>query len=306
MIINPGKNPKKPIYLIISGPTAAGKTQFSIELAKRYHTEIISFDSRQFFKELEIGTAKPSREELSQVNHHFIGNKSILEDYNAETYSSEARRVLENLGKKFPILVLVGGSGLYLNALLYSFDRIPPVDPSFRILLNEIRIQEGLESLQKLLKEKDPDYFKKVDIQNPQRLIRALEVCLSSQKPYSSFLTEKKEELPGKSIKICLSPSITELYSRINARVDTMILAGLEEEARTFYSEKDRNPLKTVGYTEFFDHFDNKYSRETAIEKIKQHTRNFAKRQLTWFRKDPAYIWMDQPDFSRIEESILI
>jgi tRNA dimethylallyltransferase len=300
MIIDPNPQNNYPNILILSGPTASGKTQLALELAQYYGSEIISFDSRQFYKELSIGTAKPSPYQLAQVKHHFIGHKSIHEEYNAEIFSLEARDRIREISKTSKTLILVGGSGLYLNALLYSFDPIPKLDPSIRVYLNQIRENQGLPALQNLLLEKDPDYYNIVDLKNPQRIIRALEVCLGTDKPFSSFRQGRKNILPGKIIKLCILQPLPELYQRIESRVESMIREGLLAEAQKLFPFRDLNPLKTVGYTELFDFFLDKIPLGESINRIKQHTRNYAKRQLTWFRKDQENIWIDTPDPEKI------
>lgn len=296
MIINSSKVLSKARLIIVSGPTASGKTDLSLELASYYKTEIISFDSRQFYSELEIGTAKPSSDQLNSVKHHFIGNKSIHEEYNAEIYSQESRNRIDELSSYKENLILVGGSGLYLDALLYSFDPMPEVDKSIRAQLNQIKQEKGLPVLQEMLLERDPIYYKMVDINNPQRIIRALEICLSTLKPYSDYRKGVKAKIPYNTFKICLSPPLDLLYKRIENRVDEMFKNGLEEEARKFLSYRHLNPLKTVGYTELFDFFGGKISFQDSVSLIKQHTRNFAKRQLTWFRKDPENHWINSHD----------
>jgi len=288
--------------IIISGPTASGKTDLAIELANYLQTDIVSFDSRQFYSELNIGTAKPSLAQLNKAKHHFIGNKSIHEDYNAELFSQESRSLIQELSTEKENLVLVGGSGLYLNSLLYTFDKMPEVNKEHRSQLNQLFELEGLSALQSLLLEKDPEYYKIVDLNNPQRIIRALEVCLSSEKPYSSFRTGAKQTIPFKIIKFCIAPPISHLYKRIEDRVDQMVEQGLIDEAHRVYPFRELNPLKTVGYSELFDYFDHFIGKEEAISLIKQHTRNFAKRQLTWFRKDSENIWLENNQIKPILE----
>ena len=276
----------EPVILVISGPTASGKTELAIRLARFFYTEILSFDSRQFYKELTIGTAKPNQIQLSKVPHHFIGSHSITKEFNAEMFSKEARCKILEIQKTNKILILVGGSGLYLDSLLYSFDPIPRVPGFIRQSLIKLKEEKGIRALQDLLLEKDSIYYHKIDLNNPQRLIRALEVCLGTGKPFSSFRTSQKNALPGKIIKFSIYPEIKSLYETINTRVDSMIEMGLEKEVANFKDYEQNNALKSVGYAEFLDFFNRKLDREEVIPKIKQHTRNFAKRQLTWFRKD--------------------
>ncbi len=296
---------KEPLILVISGPTASGKSQLAIELSKKLDSDIISFDSRQFYKEIPIGTASPDSYQLSQASHHFIGHKSIHDFYNAELFSLEARIKITELAKKNKPIILVGGSGLYLDALLYGFDPIPEIDRTIRNRLNKIFHEEGINPLQALLKEKDPEYFSKVDLKNPQRLIRALEVCFSTGNPYSFFRKGQKKKKDNRVLKFCLSQPIPLLYERINQRVIKMIEQGLVEEVRSMADFQDLNPLKTVGYTELFKYLKGNFSLEEAIDKIKQHTRNFAKRQLTWFRRDYDYQWVEGEDTSLIATQIL-
>ena len=281
-------------YLItIVGPTAIGKTKLAIDLAKYFKTEIISADSRQFYKEMSIGTAVPSRNELESVPHHFIQHKSIREIYNVGDFEKDALNVLDNLFKKYDITIMVGGSGLYVDAVNYGLDAFPGVDKEIRTKLNSIHKQEGIEVLQNQLKELDPKYYDKVDIQNPHRIIRALEICLGTGKTYSSFINKKKPPRPFNSIMVGLSMERSILYDKINERVDTMIENGLIEEARSLYKHKHLNALQTVGYTELFNSFDGIWDLDYAIPEIKKNTRRFAKRQLTWFGKNKDIIWVD-------------
>lgn len=283
------------LLVVLIGPTAIGKTALAIELALRFDAEIISADSRQFFKEMKIGTAAPSSVELETVKHHFIGHKSIAGDYSVGHFEEEAISLINKLFKKKKTLILVGGSGLYIDAVLFGLDKFPEINPEYRIQLNTLLREKGLETLQNLLKEKDPVYFEKVDRNNPHRLIRALEVCLSTGKPYSSFLNQKKPNRNFRHLIIGLETDRKKLYDRIDKRVDQMVSDGLEAEAKSLYPNKQKNALKTVGYQEFFGFFDDAITREQAIESMKQNTRRFAKRQITWFKKYDA-VWFESQE----------
>lgn len=281
-------------YLIsIVGPTAIGKTSLSIQLARAFKTEILSADSRQFFREMQIGTAAPTPEELSAAPHHFIQHRSIHENYSVGDFEREALEKIETLFEKHNILVLVGGSGLYVKSILEGLDDFPDIDPSIRASLNEQVKQSGLKPLQEQLQDLDPDSFNKIDIENPHRVIRALEICLGSGQPYSSFLKRNKASREFNVIKIGLQAPREVIYDRINQRVDTMIREGLVEEARKLFPYKDLNALNTVGYKELFEHFEGKSTLEEAVAAIKMNTRRFAKRQLTWFRKEEDIHWFE-------------
>lgn len=280
------------ILLAVVGPTAIGKTTLGILLAKHFNTEIISSDSRQFFKEMEIGTAVPSLVELQEVPHHFIQHKNIFEPYSVGDFERDATNLLEILFQKHDIVVMVGGSGLYVDAVVNGLDEFPEVDPKIRENLNQRLLGEGLESLQNELKQRDPEYYKMVDLDNPHRLIRALEVCISANKPYSSFLAQSRPERPFKSLYIGLEAPREAIYERINARVDLMMEAGLLEEARKLHPHKALNALQTVGYKELFEYLDGHCALEFAVSEIKKNTRRFAKRQLTWLRKNENILWV--------------
>ncbi|MGY6647259.1 tRNA (adenosine(37)-N6)-dimethylallyltransferase MiaA [Wenyingzhuangia sp. IMCC45574] len=281
-------------YLItIVGPTAIGKTALSIKLAQHFNAEIISCDSRQFFKEMTIGTAVPEPEELAAAPHHFIQNKSIHQDYSVGHFEKEALEKLEELFKKHPIVIMVGGSGLYVDAVLKGLDYFPPIPPETRENLNQRLESEGLESLQKELKALDPETYNAIAIDNPHRVIRALEVCIASGQTFSSFKNKPKAPRNFKAIKIGLIADRELMYQRINQRVDIMLEKGQLKEALALYPLKELNALQTVGYRELFDYFDGKIDLDFAIEEIKKNTRRFAKRQLTWFKKDPETHWFD-------------
>jgi tRNA dimethylallyltransferase len=290
---------KPKTLIVIAGPTAIGKTALSIEVAQHYQTEIISADSRQFFKEMSIGTAKPNTQELAAAPHHFINSHSINQEVSVGTFEKEAIQKIEELFQKHDVLVMVGGSGLYVNAVLYGFDEIPKADESIRNKLNQQFIEEGIETLQQQLLELDPAYYNEVDIRNPLRVIRALEVCICSGKPYSSFRKTENKARNFEVTLIGLDIEREKLYEKINQRVDLMMEEGLLEEVKSLQEHQHLNALKTVGYTELFKYLNNECSLPEAVEKIKQNTRNFAKRQLTWFRKNEELIWFE-PDFTTI------
>ena len=271
--------------IYIAGPTASGKTTLAIALAKHYNTEIISCDSRQFYKEMTVGTAVPSTEELTEVKHHFIQHLSITHPYTVGDYQKDSLALLKKLFKKHAVVIMVGGSGLYADAVMQGLDEFPEVDPAIRPQLTAIYQQEGIGVLQDLLREQDIHHYHRVDKNNPHRLIRALEISLSSGKPYSSFLGKKESPDFFTSLTIVIDWDRAALYHRINHRVDQMIDWGLESEAKDLYPNKTLNALQTVGYREWFAHFDRKWDRTTAIEEIKKNSRRYAKRQTTWFKR---------------------
>ena len=283
-----------PKYLItVIGPTAIGKTAMAIEIVKHYNCEIISADSRQFFKEMAIGTAVPSEEELEAAKHHFIQNISIFEEYNVGDYERDAIAKLNDLYKTNDFAVMVGGSGLYIDAVLKGFDDFPDVDISVRKALIASYEEKGIEYLQQELQRLDPVHYDKVAKENPQRLMRALEVCKGSGKPYSSFLNIKKNSRNFTPIIIGLDAEREVMYNRINQRVDIMVNEGLLDEAKELYPHKQLNALQTVGYRELFSHFDGEFSLDFSLEEIKKNTRRFAKRQMTWFKRNEATRWFD-------------
>ena len=283
---------KKKVLLAVVGPTAIGKTALGIQLAKHFDTEILSADSRQFFKEMEIGTAVPSQEELAQVPHHFIQHKSIFEPYSVGDFEKEAMGLLDGLFQQKDTVVMVGGSGLYVDAVVHGLDEFPEVNPNIRAALNQKLEKNGLSSLQEELKLKDPSYYKIVDLENPHRLIRALEVCRASGQPFSSFLNRPKPKRPFKTLYVGLEAPREVIYERINQRVDLMMQAGLLEEAERLYPHKTLNALQTVGYKELFEYLDGHCTLEFAVSEIKKNTRRFAKRQLTWLRKYKDILWI--------------
>jgi len=280
------------VLLAVVGPTAIGKTALGIQLAKHFDSEILSADSRQFFKEMKIGTAVPSAEELNQAPHHFIQHKSIFDPYSVGEFEKDAIALLDRLYQKKDIAIMVGGSGLYVDAVISGLDEFPEVDPQIRETLNKELEDNGLESLQKELKQRDPEYYKKVDLENPHRLIRALEVCRAADKPYSSFLNQQKPERLFKSLYVGIDAPREIVYERINARVDLMMDAGLLNEAKRLYPHRKLNALQTVGYKELFEYIDGHCTLEFAVSEIKKNTRRFAKRQITWLRKNEAILWV--------------
>ncbi len=289
--------------VVIVGPTAIGKTDVGIMLAKHLDTEIISADSRQIFKELNIGTAKPSNKQLADVKHHFISNKSIHDEYNASKFEFEVIALLNELFNKHQYVVMVGGSGLYIDAVCRGIDDIPSPDREIRDNLIKQHEEEGIEGLRLLLKKLDPAYYKAVDLKNPNRIIKALEISILTGKPYSSFLGRKHKKRDFSIQKIGLNADRDELYDRINKRVDIMIKQGLIDEAQKLYplyKEKGLNALKTVGYKELFDHFEGLTSLEEAISLIKRNSRRYARRQITWFRKDKDIRWFNPNDYEQI------
>ena len=277
--------------IYIAGPTGVGKTKLSLELAKCIDTEIISCDSRQFYKEMNIGTAVPTTKELKEVRHHFIHNKSIKDIYTVVDFEKEAIKKLNLLFKKKETIIMVGGSGMYADALMFGMDEFPEVPKEIRNQINVFYKSHGLKGLQELLRDKDPKYYTRVDINNPVRLIRALEVCLTSKKPFSSFLGKYREPRDFISKIFILECPRKILYEKINSRVDQMMTSGLENEVRKLIDFKELSTLKTVGYKELFPYFQNKKSLEDAILEIKKNSRRYAKRQITWFKKyDDSFI----------------
>ena len=299
---------KNKTLIVIAGPTAIGKTALAITLAQHFTTEIISADSRQFFKEMSIGTAKPHVDELAAAKHHFIDSHSINTFFSTGDFEKQALGLLDEIFTRHDLAIMVGGSGLYLDAVTKGLDELPDTDMEIRSQLNKLFETEGLEPIKAQLEAADPEYYAKVDQANTQRLIRGLEFFLSTGKKVSSFLTNSRKERSFNIIKIGLNMERPLLYERINHRVDVMLEEGLLEEVKSLKDYRELNALKTVGYAELFDYLDGTITYEVAVEKIKQNTRRFAKRQLTWFRRDTQIHWFspDQPaeviDF--LEESI--
>ena len=275
--------------VVVAGPTAVGKTALCIELAQFYNTEIISCDSRQFFKEMSIGTAVPNKDELTTVPHHFIQSHSITQHYSVGMFERDCLAKLDQLFKTNNIVFMTGGSGMYIDAVCNGLDEFPDIKPEIREQLNLQLQQEGIESLLHQLKTLDLEYYNKVDKANPHRIIRALEICIGTGKSYSSFKNKTKKERPFRIIKIALQRDREMLYNRINLRVDLMLEAGLLEEVKSLYEFKNHNALQTVAYKELYRMIDGEWEMETAVSEIKKNTRRFAKRQMTWFRRDAAY-----------------
>ncbi|MBY0245466.1 MAG: tRNA (adenosine(37)-N6)-dimethylallyltransferase MiaA [Sphingobacteriaceae bacterium] len=286
--------------IVIVGPTAIGKTALAIKIATKYKTEIISADSRQFFKEMSIGTAKPSNEELSAVKHHFINSHSIHDYFSNGDFEIKALKTIEKLFETHNTVVMVGGSGLYVDALCNGLDILPEIDFNIREKLNLQLQQEGIESIKKQLEMVDPEYFSKVDQNNPQRMIRGLEVFLSTGNKISTYLTNTKKKRSFNILKIALNTERSVLYQQINQRVDMMMKEGLLNEVKNLSAHRNTYALKTVGYSEIFEHLDGNISLETAVENIKQNTRRFAKRQITWFKKDLQTKWFEPTHYDEI------
>lgn len=297
-------NPK--FLIVIAGPTAVGKTSTAIQLARHYHTEIISADSRQIFEELNIGVARPGVEELNEVKHHFIANKSIHAYFSAGEYKREVIALLEELYKTRNIVILCGGTGFYINAILNGFDDIPQIDEQIRAELNQEFKEHGIEPLQEKLKSLDMETYHTIDLHNTQRVIRALEVCIGTGTTFSSFknANENKNaplaQLGVVPVKIGLNVSKEQLQHNINSRVDEMMISGFLEEATSVYEYRTHNALQTVGYKELFDYLDGKTDLKEAVDLIKLHTRQYAKRQLTFFNKHKDYTWFEPKQISAI------
>ncbi len=290
----------KNYLIIIAGPTAVGKTDLSIQLAKQFNCPIISTDSRQFFKEMSIGTAKPTVEEMQGVSHYFIDTKSIHETYNVGQYEKEAIEIIEHLFQKHQYVVAVGGSGLYINAIINGVDDFEEIPPTIREQIIVQYQQKGISYLQEELKRLDENYYRQVDINNPQRMMRAIEVCIHTGKPFSLQRTKIKKERSFNSIPLLINLEREKLYERINTRVDVMMQKGLLEEVKSLYQHKQLNALNTVGYKELFDYIENKITLEKAIDLIKQNTRRFAKRQLTWFNHQGEFENFEPTDITKI------
>jgi len=290
----------KKTLLVIAGPTAVGKTSCGIQLASRYNSEIISADSRQIYKETTIGTALPSIEELARVKHHFIQTISVTEPYNASMFEFQVLDRLEDLFEKHDLILMVGGSGLYINAVCHGIDDLPSVDPVLRENLLSRYEHEGLESLSLELKNLDPLSYAKVDLKNHLRVLKALEITLQTGKPYSSFLSATPKERSFRILRIALDMDRELLYKRINSRVEIMMDHGLLDEVKSLRPLRNYTAMKTVGYRELFRHLDGELSLDEAVDLIQRNTRKFARKQLTWFRKDNLYQWFSPED----EESI--
>lgn len=281
----------KNTLIVLLGPTGVGKTDASIDIASHFNCEIISADSRQFYSEMSVGTAVPSEIQLQTIEHHFIRFLSVKDYYSSSMFERDVLKLLPDLFKKTGIAIMSGGSGMYIDGVCDGIDDIPDVNPAIRVKFLKLFQDEGIEGLRLRLKMLDPDHYAKVDLKNSKRIMRALEICETAGRPYSSFLKKQKRERDFGIIKVGLERSREELYDRINSRVDEMISTGLEEEAKSLYHFKDQNALKSVGYREFFEYFDGTITRDKAIELIKRNTRRFAKRQLTWWARDNEIKW---------------
>lgn len=292
--------------IVVCGPTASGKTKLAVKLAKQFSAEIISADSRQVFKELKIGSAPPTDEELKTVKHHFVASHSLNQEYNAGIFEQDVLNLLKKLFLKSQYVVMAGGAGLYIDAVCKGFDRIPVYFPEIRKELKKLYEEKGIEILRQKLKSLDAVYYEKIDRNNPQRLMRALEVCMGSGKPYSQFRKGKAMKRNFRIIKIGLAVPREQLYQCINERVDEMMKNGLLDEAKNLISKKHLNALQTVGYKELFEFLEGKTSLDEAMNLIKQNTRRFAKRQMTWFRRDREIQWFAPDDYDKIVQFIKV
>lgn len=293
------------VVIVIAGPTAVGKTELCVRLAQELNTEIVSADSRQFYREISIGTAKPTPEEMQQVRHHFIDSHSIQDYFSVGDFERECLQTLEEIFSRKDVVILTGGSGLFLKTITDGMDEMPEVDLSIREELMQRFAREGITPLVEELKRLDPAYFEYVDRNNTQRIVRALEVCLTTGKPYSSFRTGQKAKRPFEVIKICLTRDREVLYDRINRRVNLMMEAGLIEEVQSVSDYRDHYALKTVGYQEVFEYFDGNYDYGKMVEKIQQNSRRYAKRQLTWFRHQGDFQWFEAADYESLKAYVL-
>lgn len=294
---------QKPLLIVIVGPTAVGKTSTSIALANEFKAEIVSADSRQFYREMEIGTAKPTKEELALAKHHLVNNLSIQDEYSVGQFEKDALGVIAKLFIDDKIAIMVGGSGLFVDAVCNGLDDFPDIDPNFRIQLNSLYKSKGILPLQVELEEHDPEYYEIVDRQNPQRLIRALEVIRATGNTFTSFRKRKKVERPFHVLKIGLEMDREQVYQRIDQRMDQMIDAGLFEEAERLYPYKELNALQTVGYQEVFAYLDDQYDKDEAVRLLKRNSRRYAKRQMTWFKRDESTHWFN-PD--QLDKMVLL
>lgn len=292
--------------LVLPGPTGVGKTEWSIRIAEKLQCPILSADSRQIYKEITIGTAAPDAGQLARAQHFFVGILPLDAYYSASQYEDDALALLRELFSRHSTVVMTGGSMLYIDAVCNGIDEIPTIDDALRRELGELYRAEGLDPIRRQLKILDPVFYGQVDLKNPKRVIHALEICLMSGKPYSSLRTSPRKERPFRVVKIGLSRSREELYGRINRRVDEMMNQGLLAEARRLYPLRYLNSLNTVGYKELFDYFDGKYTLDFAVDKIKQHSRNYARKQMTWFKKDAQMRWIDLSDETPDVESEIL
>ncbi len=291
---------KEKTLLVVLGPTGVGKTEISLQLASTFACPIVSSDSRQFYRELKIGTAAPTPTELARATHYFIGSHSIFDNYNAGEYEADVMRLLEKLFEENEVVMLVGGSMMYIDAVCNGIDNIPTVDEATRNYWKNIYNENGLEYIQNELKRLDPIHYEEVDLMNQKRILHALEICSITGKPYSDFRTGKNKERPFNILKIGLNRQRPELYERINARVNTMMQNGLLDEAKPFYEHRHLNTLNTVGYKELFEYFAGNWTLEFAVNMIQQNSRRYAKRQMTWFNRDKAIQWFHPDDEEQI------
>ena len=296
----------KKLLVFVVGPTAIGKTSIAIDLATHFNTEIISCDSRQFYKEMNIGTAKPSPNEIKKIKHHLVGNISVNKDYNISEFTNDADDILGSILNKKNIAILVGGSGLYIESLIFGIDQIPEVSLDLRNKLNDDLKNNGIKFLQDWLKKIDPEIFDKIDIKNPRRVIRALEICLTSKKKYSQIIDKTKKTPKYDFLCIGLNRNRKKLYEAINKRVDNMVANGLVNEVKSLYKFRKNNALNTIGYKEIFEYIEGNDSLENCIEKIKVNSRRYAKRQLTWFRSKNYVKWFDKPNLDELINYIKI
>jgi len=290
--------------IVVEGPTASGKTAIAIKLAQKFGAEIISADSRQFYKEIPIGTAAPTKYEQSEIVHHFVGTLSVAEDYNVYKFEHDVLNLLNTRFVDSPVVIMTGGSGLYIDAVCKGIDILPDIDESIRTTTNELFEKEGITALQKQLQELDSEYYEQVDLNNPKRLMRAIEVCLQTDTPYSQLRKNLPQPRSFDIVKIGISIPREILVERINKRVDMMMDLGWLDEAKSVFPMKGYNSLNTVGYKELFAFFDNEMIYDQAIEKIKTNTRRYAKRQMTWFRRDKEIHWFDYDDIDSMVEYV--
>lgn len=288
--------------VVLLGPTGVGKTALSLSLAEQFGTSIVSADSRQFYKDLKIGTAAPDEAQLARVTHYFVGNKSLTDVYSCGQYELDVLALLEQLFADNDVVFLVGGSMLYIDAVCNGIDDLPTVDPIVREEMQRVYREKGADFLRNQLRLVDPIYYNKVDLKNTKRIIHALEIYMMTQRPFSSFHSQTKKERPFRIVKVGLTRDRAELYDCINRRVDEMMAAGLESEARAMLPYRNENALDTVGYKELFKYFDGEWTREFAVEKIKQNTRNYAKKQIAWFKKDESVRWFHPSDSQGVVE----
>ena len=286
--------------IVLTGPTAVGKTAISLDIAKHFGIPVINADSRQIYKELKIGTARPTEAELREVKHYFVGTLSINDYYSASLYEQQALELLDTEFRSHDYALLSGGSMMYIDAVCYGIDDIPTIDDETRDTMKRRLKEEGLEALCEELRQLDPDYYNEVDRQNPRRVVHALEICVMTGKTYTSFRKRSKKERPFRIVKIGLDRPREELYQRINARVDAMMAAGLLDEASALYPQRSLNALNTVGYKELFDYLDGRWPLDEAVERIKGNTRRYARKQLTWYKKDEQIRWFHPEDKTSI------